>query len=110
MNNPQPEKPSARSGQQPGAHESPESIETFAQRTKRPGKVGLANESRPGLGTRGQEPENKTAKVTKAGIEPDEDTNEPPPEERHEPEEQDPNSFEQEEQRDTGVSGHSGGT
>jgi hypothetical protein len=112
MNNPSSEKPTARSGQHPGAHESPESLETFSSRTKRPGKVGLANETRPGLGTRAREnpktgrPE-ATPEERAASVEGDVPH---PPEARPEPSEQDSDSLAQEQQRDTGVSGHTGGT
>src|SRR5687768_9432062 len=38
-----------------GAPESKESRQTFPKRQQKPGEVGLANEARPGLGTRGDE-------------------------------------------------------
>ena len=100
-----------------GKPESRESRETFAQREKRPGQVGLANEARPGLGSRA---ENEAArndpaaasdmidkplvkdsgkpKATRYGY------SEPTPE----PREQAPNSFAHEEERSTGASGQSG--
>jgi hypothetical protein len=89
-----------------GAPESPQSKETFPKRTERPGDAGLANEVRPGLGTRGAAtaaPQNKSA--------PHEDheplgRNAPLP--PREPREQKPNSLAREQERDTGVSGHSG--
>ena len=37
--------------------ELPGSRETFPERTKKPGEAGLANEARPGLGTRAEEDE-----------------------------------------------------
>src|SRR5688572_21137583 len=43
---------SAAPGSKRGKPESPESRETFPHRTDKPGQVGLANEARPGLGTR----------------------------------------------------------
>jgi|SRR5215216_4770163 len=114
MNNPKsPAKnKTARSGQHPGAPESPGSLETFPERTKRPGQVGLANEARPGLGTRSDD-ESKGDQP----LPPDaNDTSEsatkiqPPPTRRPEPVEQDPDSRQHDLERDTGVSGHSGGT
>jgi hypothetical protein len=112
MNKPRKENKVARSGQHPGASESPESIETFPERTKRPGEVGLANESRPGLGTRSRD-ERKAAQPpfhAKNNVGEAESGIQPPPTRRPEPEEQDPNSRQHELERDTGVSGHSGGT
>src|SRR4051812_18072030 len=52
MNTPKAKNKTVRSGQHPGEPESPATLATFPQRTKRPGQVGLANEARPGLGTR----------------------------------------------------------
>jgi hypothetical protein len=108
-------KPSAAPETKRGASESRQSIETFPQRTKRPGEAGLANEARPGLGTRADMADPKVAgKVDpKAKISAgDAREGEPPspPERRPAPSEQDSNSFAQQEERDTGVSGHSGGT
>src|SRR4051812_37492978 len=40
-----------------GAPESQASRQSFPERTKRPGSVGLANEARPGLGTRAANPD-----------------------------------------------------
>jgi hypothetical protein len=114
MNKPEPEKPIAKSGQHPGAKEAPESIQTFPLRTKRPGNVGLANEMRPGLGTRGDSNPDVSSDPDLARAEDDEGgsarTVPHPPEKRGEPSEQDPNSLEQEQQRSTGVSGHAGAT
>jgi hypothetical protein len=97
-----------------GAPETPESRATFPKRTEKPGHAGLANEARPGLGTRGDDPnagkkaeapprEAKSRakpRATKRGYE------EPPPA----PREQAPDTLEHEQERSTGVSGHSGGT
>jgi hypothetical protein len=98
-----------------GAPESPQSRETFPERTKKPGKVGLANEARPGLGSRADDadpaapPKKKTAKkaatdgkptATKRGYE----------EPRPEPREQPPNTMAHEQERQTGMSGQSSGT
>lgn len=49
-------KPQKKSGAaaRKGRPESPQSKKTFSRRTARPGEVGLANETRPGLGTRGR--------------------------------------------------------
>jgi hypothetical protein len=114
MNNPSPEKPTAKPGQRPGAPRSPKSIETSPSQAKHRGQVGLANESRPGLGTREREDENENAEAVENNNSPDEtlpDDNVPlPPKERPEPSEQDSDSLAQEQQRETGVSGHSGST
>lgn len=97
-----------------GAPETPESRKTFPKRTEKPGHAGLANEARPGLGTRGDDaeatkraeaqlPEAKSRsrpRATEHGYE------EPPPA----PREQSPDTMEHEEERSTGVSGHSGAT
>lgn len=98
-----------------GLPESPASRETFPEREKRPGQVGLANEARPGLGTRAEDererndphPEKKShisdkgkPKATPHGYE----------EPRPEPREQEPNSLAHEQERSTGVSGHMGNT
>jgi hypothetical protein len=104
-------------------HASPESAgsqETFPERTKKPGQVGLANEARPGLGTRGDEPpqddgsaplrrkgKKQTAssvrfegepKATRYGY------SEPLPA----PREQEPDTMAHEQERQTGASGHLG--
>ncbi|MEO7414374.1 MAG: hypothetical protein ABIZ81_13560 [Opitutaceae bacterium] len=98
-----------RSSQYPGAPESPESIETFPLRSKRPGQVGLANEARPGRGTRADEDRARIVEIDVADVEGLQSVILPPPETAHEPSEQDSDSLAQELQRDTGVSGHSGG-
>ena len=96
-----------------GRPESPQSRETFPERTKKPGQVGLANEARPGLGTRADEadpaaaPEkapkeaksNTKPRATKLGYE----------EPRPAPREQPPNTMAHEQERSTGMSGQSGG-
>ncbi len=96
------------------APETPESRETFPQRTKKPGTAGLANEARPGLGTRADEsdanletegpdqaPEahsNSKPKATPHGYE----------EPRPAPREQASDSMAHELERSTGASGQSG--
>jgi hypothetical protein len=113
MKNPSSTKPTVKSGQHPGAPESKESIETFPQRSKRPGAVGLANEARPGLGTRGVDNDPGAAPAAEEDSSPAADAKKSPPqppEQRPSPQEQDPDSLAQELQRDTGVSGHMGGS
>ena len=97
-----------------GAPESRESRETFPERTRKPGSVGLANEARPGLGTRSDDPDPQSVpaeppkearskskpKATKRGYE----------EPRPEPREQAPDTMAHEQERSTGVSGHTGMT
>ena len=97
-----------------GAPESKESRETFPQRTRKPGHVGLANEARPGLGTRGDGVDASTAPDA-AAVEDDGPATKPeatehgyeepaPP-----PREQPSDSLEHEQERSTGVSGQSSG-
>jgi hypothetical protein len=97
-----------------GAPETEASRSTFPKRTQKPGDEGLANEPRPGLGTRADE-------VDPASIPP-----EPPKDAKSEskpqatphgyeeprpaPREQAPDSMAHEQERSTGVSGHSGNT
>ena len=94
-----------------GAPESAASKETFGKRTKKPGRVGLANEARPGLGSRRNEaaptarpPKRKPAKesgkprATPRGYE----------EPRPEPREQPSDTMAHELERSTGTSGHAG--
>ncbi len=100
-----------------GLPESPESKETFAQREKKPGEAGLANEARPGLGTRADEPATtdserpKARGRRKAKVE---DTGKPKAtpygyeEPRPEPREQAPDTLAHEQERSTGTSGHMG--
>jgi hypothetical protein len=85
---------------------------TFPERTKRPGHVGLANEARPGLGTRahGDDTPAGFVEIDVADVEGLQSVPPRAPETKHEPVEQDADSMAQELQRDTGVSGHSGGT
>lgn len=88
-------------------------VDAFEKRQERPGDAGLANEARPGLGTRADEAEPKPAPGAHRP-----DRREPrapeaakkfqPP--RPDPQEQGADSLAQEEQRSTGVSGHSSGT
>lgn len=104
-----------------GASESPASNKTFKRRTKPPGQAGLANETRPGLGTRGNEPfpgkpegddasqdgklaKGNVAKHQRSGREPND---KPLP---RVPQEQRPDTWAHEAERSTGVSGHSSST
>ena len=97
-----------------GAPETPESRETFPKRTLKPGEVGLANEARAGLGTRGDYAD--PAKVPEHP--PKEATSRSKPqatphgyeEPRPEPRDQPPDSMAHEEERSTGVSGQSSGS
>jgi hypothetical protein len=98
----------------PGLPESEPSRETFPERTKKPGDVGLANEARPGLGTRSTEADpaaaptkapkeaksNSKPKATKFGYE------KPRPAPRDQP----PDTMAHEQERSTGMSGQSSGT
>jgi hypothetical protein len=99
--------------------ESAASRKTFPQRRKKPGEVGLANEVRPGLGTRAKA---SRAKETKAGskakpaktVRYDKEplgrvAPLPPAKPRRAPREQAPDSFAHELEHDTGVSGHASG-
>ena len=98
-----------------GAPESRQSNETFPRRTDPPGKAGLANETRPGLGTRGTDvspdanpgdaklPKGETvAQRQRSSREPND---KPLP---RDPQEQRPDTWAHEAERSTGVSGHSG--
>lgn len=92
------------------AYESKASKETFPKRTRRPGPAaGLANETRPGLGTRGE-----GTKAPPPQTRPTPHDHEPlgrdAPDIPREPREQPSDSVAHELERDTGVSGHSGGT
>lgn len=96
----------------PRAHESAASVQSFPLRSQLPGKVGLANQARPGLGARGPEPHEEESPLVEidvtdvAGV----DSVVPrPPDRQHEPAEQDADSLAQQLERETGVSGHSGG-
>jgi hypothetical protein len=78
------------------------------------GNAGLANETRPGLGTRSIDQETgetlRRMKKPAAGKQSAADGPLTPDQHRPEPAEQNSASLEQEEERSTGVSGHSGGT
>ena len=106
-----------RDGDAPrGLPESPESKETFAQREKKPGEAGLANEARPGLGTRADEPATTPTDRAKsrARRSAKDDTGKPKAtpygyeEPRPEPREQAPDTLAHEQERSTGTSGHMG--
>jgi hypothetical protein len=114
-----------------GAPESAGSKKTFPLRTKKPGEVGLANEARPGLGTRGKKTSHpagrsseaskpaakakakRAAKKTKTPAHDAEPLGRvaplPPSRPQPAPREQPPDSLAHEQERDTGVSGHMGG-
>ena len=83
-----------------------------SERTKKPGEVGLANEARPGLGTRAK---TKRGKITKRAATPHDaeplgrDAPLPPAKPRPAPREQASDSMAREQERDTGVSGHMSG-
>lgn len=113
-----PNEPEKRS-QKPetGQPETAESRETFAEREKRPGEVGLANEARPGLGTRAEDEEarNDPAEARERVDKPlVKDSGKPKAtrygysEPRPEPREQDANSLAHELERQTGASGQMG--
>lgn len=91
-----------------GRPESPQSNETFPKRTAKPGDTGLANEARPGLGSRddGMKP------LPKGGSKPSPHDQEPlgrnAPLAEREPREQKSDPA-RDAERDTGVSGHSSG-
>ena len=99
-----------------GKPESPESRETFAKREQRPGEVGLANEARPGLGTRGEDEvsRNNPAETEESSLKGVGKLGKPKAtrysydEPRPEPREQAPNSLAHEQERSTGASGQSG--
>jgi hypothetical protein len=110
---PEPSKDSAHGrAAKSGAPESPGSRATIKQRTKKPRNVGLANEARPGLGTRGDDRARSSEtpmKEAKSRSKPQATTHgyeEPRPE----PREQASDSMAHEQERSTGVSGHSGNT
>ncbi len=102
-----------------GAPESRPSNETFPHRTDPPGKAGLANEARPGLGTRADE--TAGSKPGDARLpDPEQENDDLPLRQRssrepndkplpRDPQEQRPDTWAREEERDTGVSGHLGG-
>lgn len=102
-----------------GAPESQSSNETFPHRTDPPGKTGLANEVRPGLGTRRETDASPTKPGDARLPDPEQENDDLPRRQRsgtepndkplpRDPQEQRPDSWAQEEERDTGVSGHLG--
>lgn len=114
---PEGDRDTSRAAPQP-APESAASRETFPERRKKPGAAGLANEPRPGLGTRMGEaypPRRPATKEELEASEPDDPKQKPRAtprgyeEPRPEPREQTSDSRAAEEERDTGVSGHSSG-
>jgi hypothetical protein len=113
MNSPTSNNNLERSGQYPKAHDSADSVETFPLHSKHPGQVGLANEARPGLGSRTPWREDEgepLVEIDVADVAGLQSVVPRPPERRHEPAEQDSGSLAQQLERETGVSGHSGGT
>jgi hypothetical protein len=98
-----------KSERRSGAPESAASNETFPRRTDPPGEAGLANETRPGLGTRRDEPFPGEPPRAEEGVADPESSREPndKPVPR-EPQEQMPDSWAHEAERQTGVSGHLG--
>lgn len=96
-----------------GAPESLPSRETFPKRTKKPGAAGLANEARPGLGSRADEADpdeapTKAPKEAKSKSKP-RATPHGYEEPRPAPRDQPPNTMAHEMERSTGMSGQSGG-
>ena len=95
-----------------GAPETEGSRSTAKQRRKKPGSVGLANEARPGLGTRADDgrkrPRPDTPMKEATSRSKPEATRRGYEEPRPEPREQAPDSMAHEEERSTGESGHSG--
>ena len=99
-----------------GKPESAESQETFAQREIRPGDAGLANEVRPGLGTRAEDEETRNDPGAASGGKAKRDKFAGAPkatrygyhEPRPEPREQAPDSMAHELERSTSVSGQTG--
>jgi hypothetical protein len=89
-----------------GKPESPQSKETFEHRTERPGEAGLANERRPGLGSRGRG-EQKPA-PTKFVAQDSEPLGRNAPLPPRQPREQKPDARAAEQERDTGASGQMG--
>lgn len=119
MKTPPPHKKSGQPDEREGAPESRQSNETFPRRTAPPGSVGLANESRPGLGGRQKQPfpgapeeqakpaDPATAKgnVAQRQRSSREPNDQPLP---REPREQRPDTWAHEAERSTGASGQSG--
>jgi hypothetical protein len=93
--------------------ESPASRETFPERTRKPGDAGLANEARPGLGTRADEADPAAApagapKEAKSKSKP-RATKRSYEKPRPAPRDQRPNTMAHEQERSTGMSGQSSG-
>jgi hypothetical protein len=102
-----------KQGRGPGRPESAASRETFTERTRKPGDAGLANEARPGLGSR---TENQSEPPVPASAPPEAKSPGKPKatphgyeEPRPAPRDQPPDTRAHEEERSTGVSGQSGG-
>ena len=97
-----------------GAPESAESKQTFPKREQRPGEAGLANEARPGLGTRADEndpAENPSrSRAQDDGMEPPKANPKAHRQPRPEPREQAPDTMAHEMERSTGVSGRTSGS
>ena len=95
------------------ADERAQHVDAFQKRSRRPGKgVGLANEPRPGLGTRGTKPdvrkkEGAPLKPWRARAAKAAKMYQPP---RPEPQEEPDNELLQAQERSTGMSGQSAGT
>ena len=95
------------------ATEVPKSPESSAKGTRKPREMGLANEARPGLGTRADNPDpaaipDASPKEAKSGSKP-KATKHGYEEPRAEPREQPSDSRAHDEERSTGVSGQSSG-
>ena len=109
---PQSERPPGSAVPDRGVAESPGSQATFPQRTQKPGEAGLANESRPGLGSRADDAAPPAASRSPAARKPKDGKPEATPygyeEPLPEPREQPSDSMAHEQERSTGVSGHSG--
>ncbi len=113
----QPSDGDGRPGRKPDESGQP-AEQRVAQRITRPGEAGLANENRPGLGTRGDlvtiesESEKSGQSGGAAGGKTDTQraaARQATKDSRPSPREQDSESLEQEQQRSTGMSGQSGG-
>lgn len=99
--------------QYPGARVSTEPEETFPQNRPQPASTGLANEARPGLGARASGHDHERTRVVEidvADVEGLQSVVPRPPETRRDPVEQDSDSLAHQLERETGVSGHSGGS
>lgn len=103
-----------------GAPESKQSNETFPRRTEPPGQAGLANEGRPGLGTRrnepfpgdpGQAPEASSDAEAKDTVAQRQRSSREPNDKPlpKKPQEQGSDTWAHEAERSTGVSGQLGG-